>query len=995
MQVQHDNLYDDSASDEEDLFEVFVDPDGMQVQQDNLYDDSASDEDDTEDLYEVFVDPDSMQVQQDWSQHLYGYASDHTVASDEGDTEDLTACTFSSDPTDQPSTSKNTRERPLGKTAREKTSQASITSILNEDCCQKSCLKQFNYNEAETCRRAFWIEKTQSQARDHILTSFRLGDNSAEGASHPKFNLCGKSVCHKAWISLNGISTSRYHSYLRQYKKGALQNPEHRRQNNIYPSERSLCAQVWLEDLARRDGDKMPDAEKILLPASWTVNDVFLYYQEENKDEPVKPLKRTQFLKVWRKHCSHIKIPKFSRFAKCTVCDNLKKALLQATTKIKREEVRDARSAHILLQKLQRMKYYKHSRKARTKPSQYMSIIIDGMDQDDHRLWRLHTQVTGALSHGERKCFARVDHMEYPHDTNLTLNFLTDILVEAAEERDGSLPPVLYIQMDNKAGECKNRWILAYCCVLVKLNVVRKVKVSYLMVGHTHEDIDQLFSRIGEHLRRRSAPTMDQLLVEVEESYTPRPKVTVLDPQNMYDIKQWLDQEMVDIEHHNAPHTFKIIKKEGDVALEFKMWSSDKDWQKLTPKRGGNEKAVLNRVPLGQPQLLQPIPYANPQTLTATIRKLAEVGKLTPEEKSWWTKYITDIANPCLLTDVQHQWGLLTLKEYDATGSDGDEDELLPLQDTINDMLAKQYKQPEVFIGSKEAYQRRKSTVERSTAKKRRGGGATPTSTQSRPEATSASTRGRATQQRGATSTSTRGRATQQRGATSTSTRGRATQQRGATSTSTRGRATQQRGATSTSTRGRATQQRGATSTSTRGRATQQRGATSTSTRGRATQQRGATSTSTRGRATQQRGATSTSTRGRATQQRGATSTSTRGRATQQRGATSTSTRGRATQQRGATSTSTRGRATQQRGATSTSTRGRATQQRGATSTSTRGRATQQRGATSTSTRGRATQQRGATSTSTRGRATQQRGATSTSTRGRATQQRGATSTLT
>ncbi|KAI8479747.1 hypothetical protein Bbelb_425500 [Branchiostoma belcheri] len=32
---------------------------------------------------------------------------------------------------------------------------------------------------------------------------------------------------------------------------------------------------------------------------------------------------------------------------------------------------------------------------------------------------------------------------------------------------DGHLPPVLYVQMDNKAGECKNRWVLAYCCLLV------------------------------------------------------------------------------------------------------------------------------------------------------------------------------------------------------------------------------------------------------------------------------------------------------------------------------------------------------------------------------------------------------------------------------------------------------------------------------------------------------------------------------------------------
>jgi hypothetical protein len=43
---------------------------------------------------------------------------------------------------------------------------------------------------------------------------------------------------------------------------------------------------------------------------------------------------------------------------------------------------------------------------------------------------------------------------------------------------------------------------LAFLAYLVEKKVFNKIKVSYLIVGHTHEDIDQIFSRIGRYIRR-------------------------------------------------------------------------------------------------------------------------------------------------------------------------------------------------------------------------------------------------------------------------------------------------------------------------------------------------------------------------------------------------------------------------------------------------------------------------------------------------------------
>ena len=36
--------------------------------------------------------------------------------------------------------------------------------------------------------------------------------------------------------------------------------------------------------------------------------------------------------------------------------------------------------------------------------------------------------------------------------------------------------------------------------------------MSFLMVGHTHEDIDQVFSRVSAHLKKNSVYTMEGMI---------------------------------------------------------------------------------------------------------------------------------------------------------------------------------------------------------------------------------------------------------------------------------------------------------------------------------------------------------------------------------------------------------------------------------------------------------------------------------------------------
>lgn len=64
------------------------------------------------------------------------------------------------------------------------------------------------------------------------------------------------------------------------------------------------------------------------------------------------------------------------------------------------------------------------------------------------------------------------------------------------------MPPTLYVQLDN-ASDNKSRQILAFFAFLVEKKFFLKIKVSYLIVGHTHEDIDAFFSVLSRFFKRQ------------------------------------------------------------------------------------------------------------------------------------------------------------------------------------------------------------------------------------------------------------------------------------------------------------------------------------------------------------------------------------------------------------------------------------------------------------------------------------------------------------
>ena len=152
-----------------------------------------------------------------------------------------------------------------------------------------------------------------------------------------------------------------------------------------------------------------------------------------------------------------------------------------------------------------------------------MSIIFDAMDQQKcsiphfhkaPRSWadtsdKVKMQFGAFLVHGHgARCIAWDDRLK--KDGLLWATGLLEVLLDLKKEYDAKnqqWPHTLYLQADN-ASDNKNFVMYALCQLLRDKGIFKKVKLSFLPVGHTHEDVDACFGCLSKKLAHFDAATM-------------------------------------------------------------------------------------------------------------------------------------------------------------------------------------------------------------------------------------------------------------------------------------------------------------------------------------------------------------------------------------------------------------------------------------------------------------------------------------------------------
>ena len=87
--------------------------------------------------------------------------------------------------------------------------------------------------------------------------------------------------------------------------------------------------------------------------------------------------------------------------------------------------------------------------------------------------------------------------LEHGQNAFLEVLLLTiDKVYEICKAKNWKFPENLVIQSDNPTNQAKNSATCVFLCYLVCLLKFATVTLNFLTVGHTHEDIDQIFGFI-------------------------------------------------------------------------------------------------------------------------------------------------------------------------------------------------------------------------------------------------------------------------------------------------------------------------------------------------------------------------------------------------------------------------------------------------------------------------------------------------------------------
>lgn len=409
------------------------------------------------------------------------------------------------------------RKRRTEESAMRKRWEGTLASRAEQDMSTFKCCKR------QKCfRRAdpdFLKEKTQRLLR--MKTEERRQSLRDMMGSNGRFLFDGNQVCANFLVRAFHFSRD-----LQASVRGSDAN-KRRVSNNIQGKKDSVRSAkhkdaiiTYLERVADNTGDQMPDRNEVHLPF-FRKDDVYVHFKEEFAlIHDVEPPSFEYFRQVWRKHSSNIKVRKVMRFSKCGRCEELRASIQHAiTNRIDATELRRQKAVHREMIQKERREYKKKRDNAVVYPDRFCSIIVDGADQSayglphfvvkskDARGHSLKVKVVGVLEHGKPH---RAHLMTLTEDHETGANHIVEAVhrfLSLRRER-GPIPPVLYIQLDNCSRENKNRYFLGYVEYLVACGVFERAEVSFLPVGHTHEDIDQVFSCTSNRLRSHDAITL-------------------------------------------------------------------------------------------------------------------------------------------------------------------------------------------------------------------------------------------------------------------------------------------------------------------------------------------------------------------------------------------------------------------------------------------------------------------------------------------------------
>ena len=261
-------------------------------------------------------------------------------------------------------------------------------------------------------------------------------------------------------------------------------------------------------------------------------------------------------------------------FSKCSECDFLQDCISRYRWGCNEwATLVNDKTKHIIYQNACRRLYHEWSSNSVDSPTEFLSIIYKKMDHTKSAIPRMQwstkatsglgqipISVTGMLTHGHGDgAYAHYSTTFWPGDSNFTIssicrvqrplerptvkdlkelfivppqNSFFEALLHGKSRCSASIPlgsanmvpplflgrpaiPLskkLFLQLDNSAKDNKNQYIMAFCSLLTTRRIFKEVTIGFLIVGHTHDDIDAHFSYLSKLLKMKNTYVLSDLM---------------------------------------------------------------------------------------------------------------------------------------------------------------------------------------------------------------------------------------------------------------------------------------------------------------------------------------------------------------------------------------------------------------------------------------------------------------------------------------------------
>ena len=277
-------------------------------------------------------------------------------------------------------------------------------------------------------------------------------------------------------------------------------------------TENAKFAYQWMDWYFDKYGCKVPNSDQIHLE-HMDLKELWTEYFDDMGEEYAYGYEA--FLKLWKVCFPHVRVREFKQCCgKCMTCLKLTEARRTTRDKNKKDYITTLFGYHRISFMGERATYANRRFLARMYPRQYVSTIMDGMAQLHCLLpyfankyavsvnYKQHIQ--GIINHGRSLTLYRTFNNIY-NGANLAIH--TWLLnLENVYRSEGKLPDIVFAQIDG-GNENANTAMKGICELLVARRLTKKVVLTRLPPGHTHEDIDSVYGKIWKYLEGKAIYT--------------------------------------------------------------------------------------------------------------------------------------------------------------------------------------------------------------------------------------------------------------------------------------------------------------------------------------------------------------------------------------------------------------------------------------------------------------------------------------------------------